>query len=60
MVNEDCYRFKPDFLKGVIFGLKFPKEEIPHFITICKQNGFEGLVYQKVERNGLEIYIKDE
>jgi hypothetical protein len=59
MINEDCYRFNPEFLQGVIFGLKFPKEEIPHFISKCKQNGFEGLVYQKVERNGLEIELKN-
>ncbi len=56
MVNEDCYRFNPNFLKGVIFGLKFPMEEIPHFISICKQNGFDDLKYQQIERNGLEIY----
>ena len=58
MINEDCYRFKPDFLKGVIFGLKFAKEEIPHFISKCKQNGFDNLIFQKVEKNGLQIEAK--
>jgi hypothetical protein len=56
MVNEDCYRFKSNFLKGVIFGLKFPKEEISQFIQTCIQNGFDDLKYQQIERNGLEIY----
>ncbi len=56
MVADCIHRFKKEFLKGIIFGLKFPKEEILQFIQTYNQNGFDDLKYQQVERNGLEIY----
>lgn len=56
--QEGLFRFKPAFLKGIIFGLKVPYEEIDRFKAACKRENIN-IFFKKAERKLDAVIITD-
>ena len=57
IVFEDYgfFRFREEFLKGVIFGLKVDENDIYRFIKICKKKGLNDLIFGRFTKNKLDM-----
>jgi hypothetical protein len=58
MVDEGYYEFEPSFISGVIFGLKFPEEDLQSFVDNIKNKIPNKIDFKKVEREVLDLKIK--
>jgi hypothetical protein len=53
------FKFHPDFLKGVIFGLRVSEPDIKHFKLICTKNGFNNLLFSQFKKDQLKMNLED-
>jgi len=56
--EHGLYRFKTEFLKGVIFGIRVPLREIDRFKRVCEKQGFSHVYFKKLIKDKLNIRVE--
>lgn len=58
LAQEGLFKFRPNFLKGIIFGLKVSEGEIARFKTACEREKIN-IFFKKANRNLDSVIISD-